>query len=79
MGFRYLASSIKLTTEEGINAEYLTGMTEPQSSFSVDRTRSMPFPYGVMLDRISEMLAKWFELDDYGRNASTMLVSLVLT
>lgn len=79
MGFRYPASSIKLTTEEGVNAEYLAGMTEPQLPFSVDRTRSMPFPYWVMLDRISEMLAKWFELDDYGLNASMMLVSLVST
>lgn len=77
MGFRQAISSTGLITDKGISGEYFapfTGVSEAPSNRQLD---SIPLPYKRIKDRTSEMIARWLEFDEYARNSSTLVTSLM--
>lgn len=77
MGFKYSIDSLRIKTVEGIKADYYAPFVGAKGAPSSLQLRSMPFSYGKIKDKISTMISGWYKFDDYLRNGSTLLTSLM--
>lgn len=77
MGFRKTITSIKFITEEGIDGEYLAPFASASDKLKNDELDRMPLPYRRVRGKISSMIANWLSFDEYARNSSTLITSLM--
>lgn len=77
MGFRYTISSIEFKTIEGVCAEYLAplvGLAGVPTNAQLDR---IPLSYKRIENKINEMISRWIGFDEYARNSSALVTSLM--
>lgn len=76
-GFRQAITSIKFATIDDIPGEYvapLVGTSDKPTSTQLD---SIPLPYKRIKAKTNEMIARWLEFDEYARNSSILVTSLM--
>lgn len=77
MGFKYSISALNIEAIDGIKAAYYAPFVGALGSPSSSQLRSMPFPYTKIGESVGVMIAGWYDFDDYLRNGSTLITSLM--
>lgn len=77
MGFKYSISALKIKTADDVKADYYAPFVGAPGLPSSSQLQSMPFPYSKIGENVSTMIACWYDFDDYLRNGSTLVTSLM--
>lgn len=77
MGFKYSIDALHIETIDGVTAAYYAPFVGALGLPSLSQLRSMPFPFAKIGESVSTMITGWYDFDDYLRNGSTLITSLM--
>lgn len=77
LGFRQAIASIKFATADNILGEYIAPLVGASGQPTNTQLNNIPLTYKRIKPKTNEMIARWLEFDEYARNSSTLVTSLM--